>query len=204
MRVIDTETEALDTNSVVCLGYFDGVHLGHRALLSAAADIGAKNGWLVCVHALDRSPMQVLHPEQSILQLTTPEEKARLFEAAGADVLAVTPFNDRVRHMPGKVFFEEILRRRLQAKAIVVGDDHRFGYRGDTDVTKLRALCDASGVSLTVVPRISLPDGTVISSSAIRAALAEGRLDQAQAMLGRAPDQEMLRRCTGSNKESRL
>lgn len=203
MRVIDTgETLTRLPGSAVCLGYFDGVHRGHMALIEAARDIAQREGLLVCVHALDRSPAQVLHPEWAIPQLTSPEAKIRLFENAGIDVLAITPFDDRVRHMPGRVFFEEILLGKLNAKAIIVGDDHRFGYRGDTGSAELTRLCAKAGVALTVVPRVKLGDGTVISSTAIRTALEQGDLQRAQEMLGREPDAEMLRRCSGGQREA--
>ena len=203
MRVVDTAQmrECLG-GSAVCLGYFDGVHRGHQALINAAREIAQREGLLVCVHALDRSPAQVLHPERSIPQLTSPEEKIRLFEAAEVDVLAVTPFNDQVRHMPGRVFFEEILLGKLNARAIVVGDDHRFGYRGDTGSEELARMCGEKGIELTVVPRVTLEDGSVISSSAIRAALEQGDLQRAQEMLGREPDAERLRRCAGGQREA--
>ncbi len=203
MRVIDTgETLTRLPGSAVCLGYFDGVHRGHMALIEAARDIAQREGLLVCVHALDRSPAQVLHPEWAIPQLTSPEAKIRLFENAGIDVLAITPFDDRVRHMPGRIFFEEILLGKLNAKAIIVGDDHRFGYRGDTGSVELTRLCAKAGVALTVVPRVKLGDGTVISSTAIRTALEQGDLQRAQEMLGREPDAEMLRRCSGGQREA--
>ena len=118
------------------------------------------------------------------------------------DVLAITTFDDRVRHLPGKVFFEEILRGKLNARAIVVGDDHRFGYRGDTGSEELKRMCGEAGIALTVVPRVKLGDGSVISSSAIRAALERGDLQRAQEMLGRTPDAEMIRRCAGGQREA--
>ena len=196
MKLIHTGemTEALPA-SVVCLGYFDGVHRGHQLLITTARDIAEKKGLTLCVHALDRSPLQAIHPELRVPELTTLEEKARLFEAAGVDVLALTTFDDTVRQCPGKAFFERILLGRLNARAIVVGDDHRFGYRGDTGGAELAALCEGAGVRLTIVPRLTLEDGTVISSSAIRAAIGAGRWERAREMLGRLPDEAMIRRC---------
>ena len=82
-------------------------------------------------------------------------------------------------------------RGRLNAGAIITGDDHRFGFRGETGVNELRTLCEDAGVLLSVVPRVKLADGTVISSSAIRQALRRGDLSRAEEMLGR-PVQEML------------
>ena len=203
MRVINTGTaEGQLTGSVVCLGYFDGVHKGHQALIEAARRIAERENLLCCVHALDRSPAQALHPDRYIPQLTDMEEKIRLFAEAQVDVLAITTFNDHVRHLPGQVFFEDILLGILNAKAIVVGDDHRFGYRGDTGSEELRCMCEQAGVFLTVVPRVRLIDGTVISSSAIRTALEQGDLQRAQEMLGRWPDAEMIRRCTDRQREA--
>ena len=203
MRVIDTgEMQTRLRGSAVCLGYFDGVHRGHMALIEAAREIADREGLMVCVHALDRSPAQVLHPERNIPQLTLPEDKIRLFDAAQVDVLAITPFIDRVRRLPGKVFFEEILLGKLNARAIVVGDDHRFGYRGDTGSEELRRMCEDAHVELRVVPRVRLADGSVISSSAIRAALEQGDLERAQEMLRRVPDAEMIRRCAGGQREA--
>ena len=203
MRVIDTgELNAQLPESVVCLGYFDGVHRGHMALIETARKIARREGLLVCVHALDRSPAQALHPERQVPQLTMLEDKIRIFDEARVDVLAITPFDDRVRHLPGRVFFEEILRDRLNARAIVVGDDHRFGYRGDTGSAELRRMCEHAGVALTVVPRVTLADGSVISSSAIRAAIGQGNLQRAQEMLGRVPDEGMIRRCAGGQREA--
>ena len=157
MRVIDTgEMQTRLPGSAVCLGYFDGVHRGHMALIEAAREIADREGLMVCVHALDRSPAQVLHPERNIPQLTLPEDKIRLFDAAQVDVLAITPFIDRVRRLPGKVFFEEILLGKLNARVIVVGDDHRFGYRGDTGSEELRRMCEDAHVELRVVPRVKI------------------------------------------------
>ena len=94
MRVIETgDMQTQLPGSAVCLGYFDGVHRGHMALIEAARGIARREGLLVCVHALDRSPAQVLHPERMVPQLTMPEEKIRLFNEAQVDVLAITTFD---------------------------------------------------------------------------------------------------------------
>ncbi len=186
MIICDTSVMTkLSVPTAVCLGYFDGVHRGHLALLEEAKRIAGKEGLTVAVHALDRSPASVLHPEQPTEQLTTLEEKAAIFEAHGCEILAVSPFDDRLRTMPGEVFFREILLDRLNARAIVTGDDHRFGYRGDTGTKELERLCEKHGVLLSVVPRLTLRDGTVISSSAVREALRRGDLGRAEEMLGR-------------------
>ena len=87
--------------------------------------------------------------------------------------------------MSGDEFFERVVLGRLHAAHVVCGDDHRFGYRGAWGVQELQQLCDSHGVRLTVVPPVTLADGTRISSSAIRAALARGEWALAEEMLGR-------------------
>ena len=191
MIICHTETmEKLRQRTAVCLGYFDGVHRGHLALLKEAQAIARREGLTVAVHTFDVPPASVLRPDQPVEQLTSPSEKAAIFAANGCEILAVSVFDERMRAMPGKVFFEEILLGRLNARAVITGDDHRFGFRGDTGVRELSALCQSAGVLLSVVPRVKLPDGTVISSSAIRQALRQGDLSRAEEMLGR-PVQDM-------------
>ncbi len=165
--------------TVVCLGFFDGVHRGHLALLAAAKKAAREAGLPVCVHTFDRAP------GGKGPALTTLEERERLLRAAGADQVAVSPFDERTRTMSGDEFFERVVLGRLHAAHVVCGDDHRFGYRGAWGVQELQQLCDSHGVRLTVVPPVTLADGTRISSSAIRAALARGEWALAEEMLGR-------------------
>ncbi len=196
MRIVSTDDMMpLEKPSVVCLGYFDGVHLGHMALLNAAREISKSGGMLMCVHTFDRSPAQEIHPEKAFPLLTPIPEKEALLEAAGSDVLAISRFDERMRRMPGRVFFEEVLLDTLNAEVLVTGEDHRFGFRGDTDVTALRGLCETSGIRLCVIPKVRLKDGSVISSTAIRTALNAGNIALAAEMLGRNPDPEMISRC---------
>ena len=191
MIICHTEAmEKLTQRTAVCLGYFDGVHRGHLALLREAEAIAEKEHLTVAVHTFDVSPASVLRPDQPVEQLTSLSDKAAIFAANGCEILAVSVFDGQMRTMPGRVFFEEILLGRLNAGAIITGDDHRFGYRGDTSVEELKVLCGETGTILSVVPRVTLPDGTVISSSAIRQAIRLGDLSRAEEMLGR-PVQEM-------------
>jgi riboflavin kinase/FMN adenylyltransferase len=87
--------------------------------------------------------------------------------------------------MRGDDFFRRIVLGQLNARHVVCGDDHRFGYMGAWGVNELRALCDEAGVGLTVVPQVALPDGRRVSSTAIRRAIQEGNIELAERMLGR-------------------
>ena len=164
---------------VVCLGFFDGVHRGHAALIRAARQAADRLGLRVCVHTFDRAP------GEKEFELTGLEEKKALLLSLGADQVWVSPFDDEMRHMPGDKFFENIVMGRLNARHVVCGDDHRFGYRGAWGVEELKALCEKNGVGLTVVPPVTLKNGERISSTAIRKALEKGDRALAEEMLGR-------------------
>ncbi|MGI6670381.1 MAG: hypothetical protein ACOX58_02170 [Christensenellales bacterium] len=182
--------------SVVCLGFFDGIHLGHQAILDAARAIHMREGLVFCVHTYDQMPARVLFPDKEFLELTPFEEKSALFKALGVELLAVSHFDDALRHMTGEAFVQ-MLVERLQVRHIVAGYDHRFGYRGDTDAKRLTQLCHQQGIGITIVPPVSLSGGQAISSTAIRAALAQGNIRQAEAMLGR-PISVYMRSLAGS------
>jgi riboflavin kinase/FMN adenylyltransferase len=170
---------AVNAPSVVCLGFFDGVHRGHLSLLRAAAGIAREKGLIVVAHTFDRAP------GEKDFSLTFLSEREALLRAAGADRVAVSPFNEEMRHMSGDAFFRRIVLEKLNARHVVCGDDHRFGYRGAWGVKELEALCRENGVGLTVCPPVELPDGTRVSSTAIRRAILDGNFALAEEMLGR-------------------
>lgn len=171
--------EAINAPSVVCLGFFDGVHKGHVSLLRAAADIARNRGLIVCVHTFDRAP------GEKDFALTSLAEREALLKAAGADRVAVSAFNEDMRRMSGDDFFRRVVLEKLNARHVVCGDDHRFGYRSGWGVKELEALCRQTGVGLTVCPPVSLPDGARVSSTAIRRAILAGNAALAEEMLGR-------------------
>lgn len=168
-----------DVPAVVCLGFFDGVHRGHLALVDAARAIAALRGWPVCVHTFDRAP------GSKGMELTGLAEKEALLRAAGADRVAVSAFDDHMRLMRGDDFIRDLIIRDLCAGHIICGDDHRFGHKGAWGVEELKQICREAGIGITVVPEVTLPSGQRISSSAIRKALAEGNYALAEEMLGR-------------------
>ena len=167
--------------SVVCLGFVDGVHLGHLALIEAAKEAAREKGLKICVHTFDQPP------GQKKAALTSLEEREALLKNAGADEIAVSIFDDNMRHMPGEEFFQKIVVEKLNARHIICGDDHRFGYMGACGVKELQEMCRENGIGLTIVSPVTLDNGMRISSTAIRRALQEGNLELAEKMLGRKP-----------------
>ncbi len=187
MRVYQVEDlkEGLKTPMVVCLGVFDGVHLGHLELIKAALETAKKEGFESLVHTYDPEPFCVLYPELCQAELTTLPERMQLFEQAGVNNTAVSAFDTTMQHESGEHFFYEVLLGKLNAKSIVVGFNHRFGYKGDTDVKKLSELCKKNGVGLIIIDPVKTASGQLISSTAIRHAIQEGNFALAEEMLGR-------------------
>ena len=165
--------------SVVCLGFFDGVHVGHRQLISIARKIADEQGFSLCVHTLD-GPVWGKGK-----QLTDLEERTRLLLSCGADRVESSKFDEELRHMPGDLFFSRVIVENLGARHVVCGTDYRFGYQGKWGVEELQALCRNAGIGCTVVPPVTLPDGQKISSTMIRKALEEGDRALAARLLGR-------------------
>ena len=165
--------------SVVCLGLFDGVHVGHRQLILTARQIADAQGLSLCVHTLDG---QVFGKGKLLTDL---DERTRLLLSCGVDRVESSRFDEELRHMPGDQFFSRVIAGKLGARHVVCGTDYRFGYQGKWGVEELKELCQKAGIGCTVVPPVTLPDGQKISSSMIRKALEAGDRALAARLLGR-------------------
>lgn len=171
--------------SVVCLGLFDGVHIGHRQIVLAGRQAADRLGISLCVHTYDIPPLRLIKQDHDEMELTPLDEKCRLLEEAGADVVAVSRFDRDMMRMSGRDFFRSVLLQALNARHLVAGYDHRFGYGCDTDTDGLKALCDEAGIGLTVLSAVTVRGDIPVSSSAIRSAIQSGDRALAEEMLGR-------------------
>ena len=163
----------------VALGAFDGVHLGHRAVILAAVEAAEKEGLVPAVFTFSDLPKSA----PGAWQLTRFGEKARLIEALGAELMLAPAFNEEVRSIEAERFVKEILVGRLKARHIFCGEDHRFGCMAKGDPELLKRTAAPFGVAVTVVPPVTA-NGEKISSTRIRALISEGRIDTARALLG--------------------
>ena len=170
--------------SAVALGAFDGIHLGHRAILGTAV-ARARQGRLQAVACtFDRHPMEILQPGRAPLPITTLDERLELIGETGIDTTVVIPFTQSVAAVEAKTFVQDVLIEALRAREIVVGFNHRFGRgaRGDTGL--LESLAGPLGFRAHIVPALMV-DGVTVSSSEIRGALQRGDLPRAARLLGR-------------------
>ena len=168
---------------MVALGCFDGVHLGHRAVILRAVRWAKELGLSCTVFAFESSPKNYFAPN-SAPQLTDRNAKISLFEKLGVDTVVCIPFDEAIATISAEDFFQRILCDLLGAKHIVCGYNYSFGAKGQGNTDLLASLCDAAGVGLSVLPPITI-DGSMVSASTIRKALEEGRLDDAYLLLGR-------------------
>lgn len=168
----------------VTVGNFDGVHLGHRALVAAARWHAAMVKGPAVVVNFDPPPQAVLNPDPTKQPLTTVEQRAQLLLAAGSDRVVTIRTDAGLLALSPEAFFEDVLHRQLNAKAIVEGADFRFGRKRAGDVELLKRLCEANAMTFDTVTPV-LIEGEVVSSSRVRNALTEGRVDVATVLLGR-------------------
>lgn len=169
--------------SAVTVGSYDGIHLGHRALLERLREHGARLSRPTVVLTFEPLPREHLSPDAPPPRLTSWRERWQLLSRAGLDYLWLLRFCERVRGLSGEQF-ARLLFEDLGAPVVVVGHDFRFGRNGAATVPLLQEVAARLGALVDVVPPVMI-DGARVSSSRIREALAEGNLRQAERWLGR-------------------
>ena len=176
--------------SAVTIGAYDGVHLGHRAVIARVRALAAERDLATAVVTFDRHPASVVRPESAPLLLTDLDQKLELLESTGVDIVVVVEFDDARSKEPADEFVTEVLVGCLGARAIAVGSDFHFGHRRSGNVDLLRAMGRQDDFEVAPLELLG-PDGTPaaegasVSSTAIRAALRSGDLERANAWLGR-------------------
>lgn len=171
-------------DSVVTIGKFDGVHIGHQTLIREALTIADEHSLAAVVLTFDRNPAELVAGSTPTAPITGPNQKAELIERLGVDALLTLTFDEALASMPAEQFIEEILVDALHARAVVVGKGFRFGAGGEGDIALLRLMGLERGFLVREILHAEV-DGRKISSTAIRAALDEGDVAAAAAMLGR-------------------
>ena len=176
---------ATDGGCVACIGVFDGVHRGHRALIDMARTIADARDLPLVVITFDPHPMAVVAPDRVPTSLATLEVREELLLAAGADAVEVLPFDRSMAAMPPRQFVERVLVGRLNVREVVVGQDFRFGHRAAGTVDTLVAEGRELDFAVTVAPLVG--DGSSRWSSTLaRDLIAQGDITAAAAVLGRA------------------
>ncbi len=177
MQIIHCSTgetvSSVPSDAVFLLGYFDGVHLGHRALIDRAASLADGNA--VAAWMFERLPKGEI--------LTDNAEKCALLHEYGVDYAVFEDF-DQLKDLDGRTFFDDVIFRRYRPSAVVCGYNFRFGRRAAWSADDLCRFAEESGIGCAVVPNFENED-VPVSSTAIRSAIAGGRVDDAAKLLGR-------------------
>lgn len=186
MRVITDLGEAeLERDSILTVGIFDGVHLGHRYLIEGMVGRAREKALLAGAVTFDPHPHEILFPHEPILYLNTLEERIRLLGVLGLDLLVVISFTPQVACTTAEAFIRS-LHDHLRPREIWVGQGFAFGYRREGDASQLKVLGSKLGFEVHLVEPLRV-GGEPVSSSKIRALISEGRIEEAAEFLGRYP-----------------
>jgi riboflavin kinase / FMN adenylyltransferase len=186
--VTDTSTQPFpDQSTVVTIGAYDGLHLGHQAVIAQVRAIAAERNAKSAVVTFDRHPATIVRPESAPKLLTDLDQRLELLEASGVDAAVLITFDEvRANESPGE-FVQEVLVDCLRTRTVVVGEDFHFGRHREGNVSLLRELGDRDDFVVCPIELVARVDGVdePVSSTAIRRALAGGDVEVAESMLGR-------------------
>ena len=170
--------------AVVAMGVFDGVHLGHQALIADAARDARAHGLLCVALTFDRDPEQVVSPDAPSAQLLTLADKTHFLLEAGADRVLVIPFDATLATLSPELFFEHVVLEAAEPAAVHVGVDFRFGHFAQGDVSTLEALGRRHGFGVSAHDLVAI-NGAPVTSTRIRRCIRSGDIRGAALLLGR-------------------
>ncbi|GBU23000.1 riboflavin biosynthesis protein RibF [Fibrobacteres bacterium R8-0-B4] len=186
MKIITENDTPLppDQKTIVTVGNFDGVHLGHARLIARAVGLARESGAAAAAVAFEPHTRAVVYPELSTMLLTTIPERAALMAEMGVDYLFLARFDEKFREMGQAEFIEKVLAGRLRAAAWVMGEGQHVGRDREGGKKNLHFVCGKYHINTFSEPP-EMHDGAMISSTRIRGLVGEGRLPEAREMLGR-------------------
>jgi riboflavin kinase/FMN adenylyltransferase len=185
--ITDVTDPPWDGNTVVTIGAYDGVHLGHQAVISEVRRLAAERGAKAAVVTFDKHPALIVRPESAPQSLTDLDQKLEMLEATGIDAAVVVTFDEHRASEEPEDFVKEVLVDGLHAVVVVVGEDFHFGHHRRGNVPLLRELGAQHGFEVLPVALVARADGVdePVSSTAVRRALAGGEVDIVAHLLGR-------------------
>ena len=168
---------------VIALGFFDGVHNGHAALMRRTYEVAKEIGAVPSAFTFDPHPQNVIFGKPTPL-LTSPEDRADLMRKYyGIEDVIVEPFTVERMKQPWRDFVEQTLVKDLGAVHLVCGHDYHFGYKGEGNPNRLRELCGELGIGCDVIEKVE-QEGITVSSTYIRTLVAQGEIERANEFLG--------------------
>ena len=174
---------SLKKDTLLTIGVFDGVHLGHKYLISQLKEHARRQNLLSGVVTFRQHPQEVLSPQTKLPYLTDLEQRVKLLKKEGVDAVIVLSFTPELARLSARQFVG-LLKKYLGMRGLVVGPDFALGQNREGDVNALRILGQEMNFSVTVVSPIMI-NGKVVSSTAIRKALADGNMQKVHSLVGR-------------------
>jgi riboflavin kinase/FMN adenylyltransferase len=168
--------------SALTIGNFDGVHIGHRKILRRLRQLADAHGWKPSVLTFDPHPLRIVAPDRAPHLMTSPDRRAELMRAEGIEQVLILPFTHELAQVSPEDFVRRVVAGRLGARAVLVGDNFRFGHRHAGDVRLLEALGRELGFVTEVIHAVGCR-GRVVSSSAIRELVQAGKVAPAARFL---------------------
>jgi len=181
----ETELPADVQATVVTVGTFDGVHCGHRDVVSRLVAHARASRRATLLVTFEPHPLEIINPAAAPGLLTTRDEKLALLTRTALDWVAIVPFTPALAQLPAAEFVDAILLGRFRMAELLIGHDHGFGRGREGDITLLRTLGASRGFEVDAVAPVLTSGGEPVSSTLVRRALAAGELERARALLGR-------------------
>ena len=181
--IYSTSSETLPESSVITVGSFDGVHLGHRALLQQVKDFAGQHKYQSVIITFDPHPQEVLQSKSNFFLINSFEQKITLFEKLGIDMVFVIPFTKELAQTSALQFFAAYVFSKINVKAIFMGPNHHFGKQREGDAHTLNHICAERGIELIMTQEFKM-DENKVRSTLIRNYLEQNDWATAEKLLG--------------------
>ncbi len=182
-EITDITTFISEKPTVITIGTFDGVHLGHQKIIKRVVETAHKNGLLATVFTFFPHPRMIVQHDQQLKLIHTLAEKKQFLQSLGVDLLIVQPFNEAFANLSAEAFVSELLVKHLRAQKVIIGYDHHFGKNRTANIDNMRLFGEQYGFSVEEIP-VQEVDEVSVSSTKIRQALNEGKVEVAEHYLG--------------------
>ena len=182
-EITDITTFSTQQPTVLTIGTFDGVHLGHQKIIERVVAIARQEGLLATIFTFFPHPRMVVQHDKSLKLIHTLEEKKQLLQQLGVDLLVVQPFNEAFAQLTAEEFVSTILVQHLNVKKVIIGYDHRFGRNRTANINDMRLFGEKYGFAVEEIS-VQEVDEVSVSSTKIREALNKGDVTTAEHYLG--------------------
>ena len=174
-EITDITTFTSEKPTVITIGTFDGVHLGHQKIIKRVVETAHKNGLLATVFTFFPHPRMIVQHDQQLKLIHTLTEKKQFLQSLGVDLLIVQPFDKAFANLSAEAFVSELLVKHLRAQKVIIGYDHHFGKNRTANIDNMRLFGEQYGFSVEEIP-VQEVDEVSVSSTKIRQALNEGKV----------------------------